>query len=100
MYMEIHWDDFRNATHHRVTAGEATTVTGAIAESYDPFGVGHRVISSLHGVTHVFGHRAGHEQHIGVPGRSHEPDPKPLHVIIGIIKGMDFQLAAIARSGV
>ncbi len=57
-------------------------------------------ISSFQRNLHIDRNRAGDEQHVGKSGRSGEMDAEPLAIVNSVIHGMDFQLAAVARTGI
>jgi hypothetical protein len=60
-----------------------------------------RCLDSLYqGHGHVFRDRPGDENTIGVAWRGDETSPEPLGVIHGPEHRADFDLAAIARSGI
>ena len=98
--MESYGDHLRNTTNNCVTAREAAAIPGATTEGDDPFRARRRMIRALQRLAHILGHRTGNKQHIGVPRRGDEANAKSLEVVERIVEGVDFELAAVAGSGV
>jgi len=57
-------------------------------------------VGALQRLAHVLGHRAGDEEDVGVAGRGDEAEAEAFEVVEGVVEGVDFELAAIARAGV
>ena len=72
----------------------------AIAHRHHQLGVGRAVVGDAQRVLHVLRHRAGDQQHVGMARAGDELDAAPFEVVVGIVEGVDFQLAAVARTGI
>src|SRR5262249_51948277 len=51
-------------------------------------------------LAHVFGDRAGDQQHVGMPGRCHETQPESLEIVERVVERVNLELAPIARPGI
>jgi hypothetical protein len=83
---QINRDHSRDAANACIAAGEDTTVKRAVADGDNPLRVGGRRISSLQCLAHVFRHRPGDKQNVGMPGRRDEAEPKTLQIIKRVVK--------------
>ena len=70
------------------------------SQGYDNLWRGDREIGLLKRVLHVVGHGAGDQQSIGMSRRGHEAQAEAFEIVEGVVEGMNFQLAAIAGTGV
>ena len=98
--VEVHRDHRTHAADDAVASLEQPAVERAAADRDDPFGIGRGVPGAEQGVAHVGGHRAGDHQDIGVAGGGDEAQAEALQVVDHIVERVDFQLAAIARTGI
>ena len=94
--MEVDRDDFGDTSNDRVAAGETASIPGAVSDRDDPFGIWGRVIGALQRFAHVFGHRTGHHQDIGMARRGDEPQAEAFDVVVGVVERVNFELASIA----
>ena len=98
--MKIDGNHLRDPSYHRIAAGKAPSIPGAISDGDDPFRVGGRMIGALQRVAHVLRDRSGYHQHIGMTRRRNEPETEALDVVVGIVQRVDFKFASIAGSGI
>ena len=91
---------FDNAADDGIAAGEDAAIDGAVADRDHPFRIGRRAIGPLQRLAHVLGHRAGHQQHVGVTRRGDEAQAEALEIVEGVVERVDFKLAAVAGAGV
>src|SRR3954469_24671139 len=97
-YGKIDRDDVRHAAAARIAFAEDSAIAAALAHRDYQLGIGSRVKSTFQGHCHVPRNRSGHEQHVGMARTRNEPDAEPFDVVVGIVQGVDFQFAAIART--
>ena len=88
--VQIDGNEAFDPSDHGVAVGKDAAIDGAIAHCNHPFGIGRRVIGPQQPLAHVLGHRSRHQQHVGVPGRSHKAQPKSFQVVKRIVQRMDF----------
>ena len=98
--MEIDGDHVADASHHRIAAGKARRHPARNRPRRRPISGGGRVVGPLQRLAHVLRHRAGDQQHIGMARRGDEAETEALEIVVGVVEGMDLQLAAIAGAGV
>ena len=99
-HYHVHGDDVCHASTARVVLAKDTARAAAVADRDHPFGFRRRLIGALECDLHVLGNRTGDQQQVRMAGARHEPDPHALDVVVGIVKRVDFQLAAVAGAGV
>jgi hypothetical protein len=58
------------------------------------------MLSSFERLAHAQRDRSGHQQHIGVPGRSDKAKAEPLEIVEGVAERVVLEFAAIARASV
>ena len=92
--------DLGYPANDRVTACEAGSIPGTIAESDNPFRARRRMKRALQRLAHILGHGASNKQHIGMPRRGDETNAKSLEIVNRVVEGVDLKLAAVAGPGV
>jgi hypothetical protein len=92
----IDWNYLTYRSDGGVGASELAATNGAISGGNNHFGIGYGIVGHFQGDFHVTAHRPGDQQEIGMPGRRDKMNSEALQIIIGIVHGMDFQLAGVA----
>ena len=98
--LEIHRDGIGHAAHHGIAARKNTAVYCAAADRHHPLRIGGGVVSPQQRLTHVFRHRSRHHEHIGMARRGDEAQAEPFEVIERVCQSVDFELAAVAGTGI
>ena len=98
--MKIDGDDVGDGANACVALAINAAVEGAVADGDHPFWIGRRRIGSLKRFAHVFRHRTGDEQDVGVARRRDKTQAESFEIVIGVVERVDLQLAAIAGARV
>ena len=88
------------APQRGVALAEDAAGAAAVADRHHQPGFRRRLVGAPQRRLHVARDRAGHEQHVGMARAGDELDAQPFQVVVGIVQGVDLQLAAVARAGV
>src|SRR5258708_11381909 len=65
-HVDVHRDDGIDALQRRVAVPELAAGARAVAHRDDPLGLGHLLVKAAQARSHLVGHRAGHDHHVGL----------------------------------
>src|SRR5215471_463739 len=85
---------------HRIAASKYSAVDCTGADSNHPFRIRCRFVCAQQRLVHVLGHWPSYQEHIGMARRCDETQPETLEIVEGVVEGVDFQLATVARTGI
>jgi len=98
--VDIHGQDLIDSTQTGVILTENAAAAAAGANGDDEARRRHCIIGFAQSELHVASDGSGDQQHVRVARRSDKVDAEPFDVIDGTIQPHDFDLAAIARTGI
>ena len=98
--VHVHGKDGVHAAAGGVVLAEDAAAATARAHGHDQPRAGHGFVSFPQRQFHVARDRAGHQQHVGMARRGDEVNAETLDVIDRAVQAVDFDFAAVARTGV
>jgi hypothetical protein len=98
--MNINWHDVSHGPFDTIATAEHSAVPCTVAERDHYSRLGHGLERLTQGSGHVLRDRTRDHERVGMSGRRDQANPESLGVVDRTKSGGDFQLAAVARTGV